>query len=279
MKYTTIGIGIAVIGAAAGATAITFPSTFAGAFGSSHEDFIAPQAIDLNAGYIRQSISNFSVESAIRRLDGQKRDRVARFGRSSSAMGPIEGLNRIASTTQVVDDETVEMKMSFDGNLVSTIEVLIVPINESRSTIDVQVKLDYDWLSDSGKVLPGDLARLEPLVELLATEYVMATMQRRPFAQSDGDLAQIYGQETLDRIEARVGRRSDAKKRVEAALEAEFVRPVDDFEASLQPRGNRGELERRFRGIESEMHHPRHTPGEGFRQPDDDDSDSNWGNN
>ncbi len=275
MKLTSIAFGIVAIGGAAGATAIAFPSTFAGALGAQHEDYIAPQAVDLNAGYVRKSISNFSIKSALLSLDRQQRDKVSGFRQRSSMIEPIEELNLLSSTTQVVDDDTVEMRVSFNGDSVATIEVHIAPITESRSTVDVIVKFDRDWLSDSGEVLPGDLARLEPIFEVLATEYVVSVLQRRPFARSDDDLAQIYGRDTLDRIEERVGRNSAATRRVKAAVAAQLRSPVGYYEASHRFQQKPGELPRRFKSVDSDRTGPRHKPGEGFREPEDDDG-SNW---
>lgn len=234
MKIETIAIGLLAVGATTGAAITVFPSDFTGVFGAQQADFIDPQPVNLDAALIRKTLSNTTVHSifhAYAEAHGREMDG---FGYGGFAQNEV---NRLSSSTEVIDDTTVQVSISFDGEKVINIIAHIEPVSSTRSTLDIEARFNYDWLSDTGKVIPGDLARIEPIVEVLATEYALSTLQRRPFASSDDDIAQIYGQKVIDAIEKRLGkgRGRHAQKRLEAAFEAKLHGAVEDFMNPASP--------------------------------------------
>ncbi len=221
MKFETIALALLAAGAASGAAVAAFPSAFAGAFGEQRTDFVDPMPVDLDANTIRSRVSKMSAQTAFLAMEEE--------------YGGEAPLTPITSTTRQDDDGAIVMSVSLAGDHVIDFRAEIEVISEKRSTVDMVAQFNYDWLSDTGEVLPGDLARMESAAELLATEYVLSRLQERPMVASDDDVIQIYGRDVYDAIDTRVGR--DAHRRIEAAILSKYVNQSHEFGRSARSRG------------------------------------------
>lgn len=278
MKTSAVLLGVMAVSGTAGAAITAFPSTFAGAFGDDGTNIIGAQPVNLDAQYIRKRLATTNIASFIETYEGRDPGSEAglQFRTNSWQQSIAEPPNR--SEIEVQDDETVRMSIFIERDHVLDITADIQAVNPSRSNVDLHVKFNHDWLSDTGEILPGDLARLEAATELMATEYVLSRLQRRPMAKSEEDLTQIYGAATFVRVLYQIGTDTDAMNRIEAGVRAKYDEPRANVTDPFSPDYDPQEAERYYADMERRMARPRYTPGENFAPPQNEAQEGNWGN-